>query len=463
MVEPMDIQQRLAALGAAIPEIILPGPGLDLRRWAVIACDQFTQDRSYWAGVEEVVGDAPSTLRLIFPEVYLEEAGRETRIQRIHSAMERYIAGGTLRSPGQCAVYLERRTSWHERRRGLVLAIDLEHYDWREAAQPLIRATEGTAPERLPPRMAIRRGAPLEIPHIILLIDDEEDALLPSLGRRAQERPPLYEASFMGKAGSLTGWALDREEDWAVLAGGLETLARRSLARYAGPSPAGKGSAAERPFLYAVGDGNHSLAAAKALWEEVKTSGAPAAHGGRWALAELENLYDPGISFQPIHRILFGADARDLTEALAALPGFARYPAADRDRLSQAVKNRGAGKSRAGILSETACVLIESDAPGLLVSSLQPLLDRFIQERNRSSPQAPVRIDYIHGEEEVFRLVAEAASRPGGPPAAGLLLPPVQKGGLFETVARSGPLPRKSFSMGAAEEKRFYLECRKLF
>jgi hypothetical protein len=447
----MDTAQRLAALGTAIPELALPKAGIDLRTWAVIACDQFTQDFSYWDRVERAVGEAPSTLRMIFPEVFLDDPGRTDRIRGIHRTMETYLRASLAPSRRGC-MYIERSTPSHQGRRGLVLAIDLEHYDWKAEGRSLIRATEGTVPERLPPRMEIRRGAPLEIPHILLLIDDEEDRLLPALGERARRNPPAYDSPLMLDSGHITGWLLDQEPDWAGLAAALEDLARRAGPRYgAGDSP---------PFLYAVGDGNHSLAAAKGIWEEYKGSHPDKPGGGdhpcRWALVEVENLYDPGVRFEPIHRILFGVTPDAVLSALAALPGFTRRSLGNRAELSHLVGDEKADLNRYGLIGGNEYTLIESDAPGLATDRLQPLLDTLVE----GEPAGARAIDYIHGEDALFRLT-EAV--PEKTPPVGLLLPPVKKQGLFKTVARRGPLPRKSFSMGEAEEKRFYLECRRLF
>ncbi|MDR3166509.1 MAG: DUF1015 domain-containing protein [Treponema sp.] len=443
-----DIFQRLAALGAGIPELLLPRPGIDLDKWAVIACDQFTQDGLYWDRVRRFVGTAPSALNLIFPEIYLGGGDREERAGNIHRAMETYLREGVFAPPHRGFIYTERRTSLRPLRRGLVFTIDLEQYDWAPHARPLIRSTEGTVPERLPPRMEIRRRAPLEIPHILLLIDEEEDRLLPGLAARAKGRLPLYDTSLMLDAGGVRGWLLDQEEDWTCLADGLENLARKAETRY--------GQRDDTPFLYAVGDGNHSLATAKAVWEEYK-----AAHGGaggvdhpaRWALVEVENLYDPGIVFEPIHRVLFGPPAGEVLEALSALPGFSRRSVGDRAELVRLVGDPAAPAARLGLFAGSEPFLIESGAPGLITDSLQPLLDRFIADHGGA-----YGIDYIHGEDELFRLAGNPEH-----PAVGLLLPPIKKSGLFQTVARRGPLPRKSFSMGEAAEKRFYLECRRLF
>ncbi|MCL2318715.1 MAG: DUF1015 domain-containing protein, partial [Treponema sp.] len=383
-------------------------------------------------------------LNLIFPEVYLEDGSdnaRGLRIREIRKSMDSYLRGNVFAPPRRSCVYLERSTPWHPKRRGIVLSIDLEQYDWAPESRPLIRSTEGTVKERLPPRMEIRRGAPLELPHILLLIDDEEDRLIPSLGELARKHLPLYETSLMMKAGAVAGWALDTKEAWTVLAEGLEALAGKAPGRYGTGVSSGTGSSSSgaAPFLFAVGDGNHSLAAAKAVWEEYKKAHAGEAglmnHPARWALVEVENLYDPGISFEPIHRVIFGAESAELLEALSILKNIACRQEAPGSRI----------------------IRIQNLSPAIATAELQPLLDSFVKQKSYT-------IDYIHGEDEVRRLTSGAMLPPEpARKAVGLILPPVQKEGLFKTVAQTGPLPRKSFSMGEAEEKRFYLECRRLF
>jgi hypothetical protein len=297
--------------------------------------------------------------------------------------------------------------------------------------------------------MAIRREAPLESPHILLLIDDGQGSLLGDIAGLLGSAEPVYQGNLMLGSGSVTGWRLDREEQWAFIAERLEALRGR----------------ARDGFLYAMGDGNHSLAAAKGVWEEYK-----AAHAGepglaenprRFALVEIENIHDPAISFEPIHRIVFNADMDALIAALAPLPGFRAFPPEEGrpDHLCRLVGDRDAPRTRLGLVSGSRSLVVETSAPGLVTVALQPLLDRFTGGGG---------IDYIHGTEELLRLAGTRLAGqsgpppPGGKPATGILLPPIRKEDLFETVARSGPLPRKSFSMGESVEKRFYLECRSL-
>jgi hypothetical protein len=429
-----------------MPELLLPASGIDRKKWAVIACDQFTQDAEYWKAASAIVGDAPSTLHLVFPEIYLEKPGKRERIDRIHRAMRTYLEQGVFAPPAKTFVYVERTTPFgapFDVRRGLVAAIDLERYQWRQGEKALIRTTEGTAPERLPPRMDVRRGAPLESPHVLLLINDKADALLPALGERAKAAAPLYHADLMLDSGTVTGWAVNTDEDVSFLVQGLETLASTGF----------DGREDEKPFLFAVGDGNHSLAAAKSVWEEYKASHAGdfdiERHPARYAMVEIENLYDAAIHFAPIHRVLFGNHVNGLLEALSTLPDASVTRIGGGKELST-LTITFSGKNRLGLILDNGFYLIEFADCGLAVALLQPLLDRFVKETGSS-------IDYVHGEDAVFRAVSRSDQR-----GAGILLPPVQKSGFFETISRLGALPRKSFSMGEAIEKRFYFECRKI-
>jgi hypothetical protein len=435
-----DIHQRLGNLGIVVPEILLPKTKINLKKWSVIACDQFTQDREYWSNIEQFVGNAPSTLRLIFPEIYLNDPGKEDRIKRIHETMRNYLQNSTLMRPKWGMIYLERSTPYRQRRRGLLTIVDLEQYDWKKDAQTLIRATEETVEERLPPRMAVRRNAPLECPHVILLIDDEEDALLPGLADFVKDAPPEYQTPLT--AGDVTGWLLREKKALLYLAERLETLSRKSADAYGG-----------KPFLYAVGDGNHSLASAKAVWEEYKTLHPrdrwAMYHPCRYALVEIENIYDPGIVFEPIHRLMLGANQDEVKNLLKNLPEYACRRVETQEELTALVEASPGGFARLGLVTGTEYALAEFRADRLATDHLQPLLDEFLAGKGSG-----YGIDYVHGRSAVF-----ARNYAG----TGILLPPIGKAGLFQTVARRGPLPRKSFSMGEAEEKRFYLECRQLF
>ena len=439
-----DYLQKLNLSGLEIPEILLPR-GVDMQKWAVIACDQFTQDRDYWERAKAAAASSPSTLNLIFPEVFLADPGAPQKIADIHSNMERYLKDGVFGEPRSGFIYIERDTPYQKKRRGVVAAVDLEQYDWHPQARPLIRCTEGTVAERLPPRMDIRRGAPLELPHVLLLIDDEGDSLLPALGERAKKAAPVYNTPLMLESGGISGWLLDAEGDISFFAEKIDALRERSAARYGGG----------QSFLFAVGDGNHSLAAAKGIWEEYKTSHpGEMSHPCRYALVEIENIYDPAIQFEPIHRLVFDLGFDDTLSLLSLLPDFSSRQVKDAQELDRLCRlpAESPAANRIGLICENRYALIETSAAGIATACLQPLLDQYAKDN-------PQLIDYIHDEDELFRLSSGGAERP----ASGILLPPVQKSGLFETVARFGPLPRKSFSMGHSCEKRFYLECRQLF
>jgi hypothetical protein len=464
----MSHQQRLNTLGLEIPFILLPkavqtSPS-DLAKWPVIACDQFTQDRDYWERAKAEAAGSPSTMNLIFPEIYLSDDGVEQRIADIHSTMRRYLQENVFAQARQGFIYIERDTPYQKKRRGLIAAVDLEQYEWHLHACPLIRCTEGTVPERLPLRMDIRRAAPLELPHVILLIDDETDNLLPAIGEKVKNMAPCYSTQLMMDSGNVTGWFLDIENDEkqeavSFITEKFDELYNRSTGRYGGEG---------KPFLFAVGDGNHSLAAAKGIWEEYKANykalgrqaakGALPVHPCRYALVEIENIYDLAIQFEPIHRLVFDADFNETVKILSALPDFSCRSVNSVQELSRlcAKQPQPPSANHFGVISQDRYALVETSADGIATACLQPLLDKYA----KNNPQL---IDYIHDEEELFRLSGEGGQANTKRRATGILLPPFQKSGLFETVARLGPLPRKSFSMGRSVEKRFYFECRELF
>ncbi|MDR0784718.1 MAG: DUF1015 domain-containing protein [Treponema sp.] len=436
----------LDSFGLAAPEILLPRSDIDLQKWAVIACDQWTQDRRYWDEAKRVVGDSPSALNLIFPEVFLEDGNSEERIKNIHAAMKNYLEGGIFAPPHKTCVYVERSVA-KKKRRGLVICIDLEKYDWRRPETALIRSTEDTVKSRLPSRIAARRGAALELPHILLLIDDKEDSVLPALESRAKQAPALYDTLLMFDSGRVAGWALDDEDFIADVF--AEFFKKHTW--FDG----------QTPFLFAVGDGNHSLASAKEVWEEYKQAHpdeeAPMV---RFAMVEIENLYDKGVAFEPIHRIVWKKDKSSMTcsppidvplrrlveELVSPLPLLNIRSLQSSEELMRLMRE---SNNRLGFVGND-CLLLEFENRGLVVAEFQPLLDVFAEKMNYA-------VDYIHGDREVCALTEANADH------IGVLLPPFRKDGLFETIEKTGPLPRKSFSIGGAEEKRFYLEARKLF
>ena len=420
---------RLAEIGLEVPEILLPAAGVDLSRWAVVACDQYTSQPEYWNAVDRGVGDSPSALRLVLPEVYLEAPDVEARIAAIQARMREYLARGVFAKPLRGFVAVERSTPHVAARRGLMVALDLERYDWRPGARALVRATEATVPERLPPRLRVREGAALELPHVLVLIDDPEETVIGPVCEAAARASALYDFELMNGAGRIRGFAVSEPARIEGVARALAALAEPALqaAKY--------GASDGDPFLYASGDGNHSLAAAKLFWDRRKVALGAAQRErdpARFALVELVNVHDPGLRFEPIHRIVFDVDP----DALLA----------DLDRIPAAGPKHALpwlASTRSGVATLPA-----ADEP-LAVAALQGFLDDWLARH----PEA--RIDYIHGDEAPARLAAE-------PRRIGFRLPAFEKSALFPTVARRGVLPRKAFSLGEAEEKRFYLEARRL-
>ena len=430
-------------MGIKIPEILLP-KNLDVSTWSVVACDQYTQDREYWASVEKTAGGKPSTLNIILPEVYLNDSDKPERIKKIRKTMSEYLENGIFSEPQKEFVYVERTTAYGRVRRGLVAAIDLETYEWKPFSKSLVRATEATIVERIPPRMEIRRGAPLESPHIMLLVNDPEKSLVEGAGARVAKNNPLYSGSLMQNSGCIKGWAVSSEADVEYVRAALEKLAEKNT------------SSDGSVFLFAVGDGNHSLATAKAVWDEYKSSNPDAAKEKncpvRYALVEIVNIYDSGLTFEPIHRVIFDSTPNTLIEKLAQKLDAAVKSVSTALELENSVKKSAADFGF--VFTENGVqkfVLLETKITELAVARFQPVLDEILK-----SDFSSAKIDYIHGSQEVFRLGAKEN-------AVGILLPPVAKDSFFATINSHGPLPRKSFSMGEADEKRFYLECRRLF
>lgn len=410
-------------------DILLPNfDKLDASKWAVVACDQFTSEPEYWEKAERLVGDAPSTLRLILPEAYLGEA--EVRTAAINSTMKKYLSD-ILVCHKDSMLFIERTQSDGSVRRGVVLAVDLECYDYRRGVASPIRATEATVVERIPPRVAIRRGAELELPHVMLLIDDPHRTVIEPLSETC-DGELAYDTELMLGGGRIKGRFLSRE-NISSLTHALNALTAPSQLeeRY--------GDASLAPLLFAVGDGNHSLAAAKAAYEEIKERlGAKAAaeHPARYALCEVVNVHDGALKFEPIYRVMFGVEPKDVTAALekycSALDG-----AAEAQTLTYVCADGEGG------------ITAEHPVKQLTVGTLQDFIDGYISEH------VGAEVDYIHGENSVRAL----AARQG---AIGFIFSGMSKSELFKTVIFDGALPRKTFSMGHAEDKRYYIEGRKI-
>lgn len=411
-------------------EILLPDfKKVNGTKWSVVACDQYTSEPEYWKAAEAEVGDAPSTLRLMLPEIYLNES--EARIPAIRQAMQKALETDLIAHP-DAMIYLERVQSDGTVRHGIIGAVDLEQYDYSVGSTSLIRATEGTVLERIPPRVAVRRGASVELPHVMLLIDDRRRTVIEKVAELAKKNAPIYDFDLMLGGGHVTGYMLDESMQKGVLAALTELATPDAMMeRY--------GDASLSPLLFAVGDGNHSLATAKASYEEIKQKiGAEAAkdHPARYALAEVVNLHDEALNFEPIYRVVFGADGKDLVNGLKAF-------AAD-------LKGTAAAQ-QITVVTKAGDEILEIPTPEqqLTVGTLQRFLDGYLKQH----PEAEV--DYIHGEDSLRNLSV-------GDGAVGFLFDGMEKNDLFRTVLYDGALPRKTFSMGHAQDKRYYLECRKI-
>ncbi len=380
--------------------------------WSVVACDQFTSQPDYWERVERMTSGAPSSLRMVLPEAWLGTDRAVGAPERIAGMMEQYLSDGIFEEHPDCYIYLERTQTDGRVRRGLMGALDLERYDFAPRTDAPIRATEGTVAERIPPRVAVRAAARLEMPHVMVLMDDRDDRVLGPLENARHRMKKLYDFDLMMGGGHVTGWRVDGALRDTVTAA-LDSLGEEELPREQ------RGAALSgAPRTLAVGAGTHSLAAAKRWWDRLKETLSPAereTHPARYALVELGNIHEPALEFMPIHRLIYHTDTSDFAAMLA--------------------KRRQ-----------------EWETPGKTIGERTAAADAFCRDYAASHGG---EIDYIHGDDAV----KELARRPG---CAAVLLPPVKKSGLFVSILRDGALPRKSFSIGRGEDKRYYLECRRI-
>jgi hypothetical protein len=434
---------QFSDLALEVPHILLPHGDVPVHTWAVIACDQHTTDPGYWERVDGLVGSARSTRKLVFPELYLGADDSAQRIEQIRGAMAEYSTQGVLRELPRGFVLVDRQTPHVESRRGLLVALDLEQYSYEDGALTLIRTTEGTVVSRLAPRIAVRRGTPLEVPHILVLIDDPLRTVIEPLFDA--DLPALYDTELMLGGGRVRGWQVSEP----TLIDQVVTALRGLI------------SGDDDPMLYAMGDGNHSFATAQAVWQEIKqTAGglsAVADHPARHALVELVNLHDDGLVFEPIHRVLFGCDFDDLVTAFSAacptLGSGVTVQLCDTPTSwteARLIPSNTETHRLPFVAGQRRGIISLHDPTGSLPAvSLQDFLNDFEQDH------ASVEVDYLHGEQTVERLGSEAGN-------IGLYSEVIDKHALFPTIRRDGPLPRKSFSLGEATEKRYYLECRRI-
>lgn len=445
--------------------ILLPNDGIDMEKWSVIACDQFTSQADYWDAVEKYVADAPSTLNVVFPEIYLGTTTKQERIKYINNTMDTYLTDGTLKQAVADGYVLVERTTESGVRLGIVGLIDLEDYDFDPKNKTLIRATEGTVISRIPPRVKIREHAAIELPHVMLLVDDPLDGQNGEFCRNESQENAvniaaikhgiieyvyairdtlrkLYDTELMQGGGHIRGYAIEGE------------AAKQVTEAFAAKQNSCGG------FLFAVGDGNHSLATAKTCWENIKKSGKFTeeqlkTHPARYALVEICNLHSEALEFKPIHRLLTNVDVKDMLsffeaeitkQGLESADGeeivFEYVESGNDDSAKQANGNEAVSENNYGIN-------ITNRGDRLPVEILQGILDKYLEIHNN------VSIDYIHGDEALHGLVQETKG-------CGIFLQSIDKSTLFPAINAGGVLPRKTFSIGEANEKRYYMECHKI-
>lgn len=425
------MNKKFDKLGFYPADILLP-KNADMTKWAVVACDQFTSQPEYWEAVDKTVGDAPSALRLILPEAKLSDEHVDRHIADINAAMERYLSGGVFQTLSDSLFYIQRIQSDGKTRHGLIGMVDLDQYDFTPGSGALIRATEGTVLSRIPPRVRVRQDAPIELPHIMLLIDDPDRTVIEPLAGDCGGMEKLYEFDLQQGGGHLTGWKLSDAQTDAVA---------DALTGLASPEAMEKkyGMGGVAPLLFAVGDGNHSLATAKQCYENLKKVTPPdqwADLPARYALVEVVNNHDDALKFEPIHRVLFHVEPQKVLDA------FKKYYPGAHD-----------GKGEGHVIAYTyqghqGFVTVPAPKMQLAVGTLQTFLDEYLRENGGE-------VDYIHGDEVTDALGA----KPGN---IAFKLPAMGKEQLFKTVMADGVLPRKTFSMGHAQDKRYYVEARRI-
>lgn len=440
-------------IGLQVPEILLPAKEVDLQKWSVVACDQYTSQPDYWEQARQIADNAPSTLNVIFPEVFLEDSDSDQRIENINKTMQQYLDEGILKPmPNKGFVLVDRKTSQAPSRKGLVVAIDLEQYDFNKGSQTLIRATEGTIVDRLPPRIKVRQDAAIELPHIMVLIDDPERTVIEPL---FNENPQLlYDFELMMASGHIKGYAIDTPELIQQVASALEHLADPEVF-------ATKYHINDDKFkdvlLYAMGDGNHSLATAKAIWEKIKEEASDPQDvmdsPARYALVELVNIHDEGLQFEPIHRVIFDVEPENLLHDMQA--HFEGNCSIHRFDSEQEMRSKADSATSDGVhiipfndASGFGYIQINNPPFTLELATLESFLNDYLEKVGG-------KVDFIHGDD----VVNELGVKPGN---MGFFFPPISKHSLFKTIIFDGALPRKTFSMGEADEKRFYLEARRI-
>ena len=414
-------------MGINIPEILIPdAEKTDISKWSVIACDQFTASTDYWDDVKKITADSFSTVNLILPECYLKQTDIEKELKKINSNMEKYLDKAVLKKLEKGFVLVERKTPFTPSRKGLIIAVDLEKYDYSEVSDSPVRPTEKTVVERLPPRIKIRENASLDLPHILFLIDNPDYTLFEKLFNKKDNFEKLYDVKLMKDGGEISGWHIKGDEVLSELEKAFSKLSEK------------------RSTLFAVGDGNHSLAAAKEVWNIIKKKpGIPEDHPARYALVELVNIKSDGIGFEPIHRVVFDADPEALLAELEK-----NLDCSIEEIPFSEVKTPESADTMIYVAgSKCGRITLKSEENLLATEKIQNFLDSWKGKMEE--------IDYIHGEKDLTDLAQKEGN-------IGFLLPEISKETFFKRIAEKGVYPRKTFSIGESIEKRYYLEARKL-
>ncbi len=436
------LMRNYADIGIQVPVTLIPKNKIDLQKWSVVACDQYTSQPEYWEEVERLVGLDPSAYHLILPEAYLGTTKESLHQKSIPAKMREYIDGHLFFS-SEGLIYIEREING-ENRAGLIAALDLEHYDFSKESRSLIRATEGTILDRIPPRVRIREQAMLEIPHVMVLIDDPDFSVIEPLKTQKHNLTKLYDFDLMTDGGHICGYLVDDQRIEINIAEAFRNLLFDDLQENQDGQPSAKS-----PLLFAVGDGNHSLATAKTIWQQMKAN-APAHHPARFAMVEIVNIHNPAINFEPIHRVLKGCEI-DIWQAAVEYShnNLDIHHFQDFESMSSAVMADKDNAQTIGVFNQHIYSTIQFTPTlhTLAVGNIQLFLD------DLQSKYTALEIDFIHGTDTIKSLGMQNNH-------TGIFLPVMMKKQLFNSVINDGPLPRKTFSMGEANEKRYYLESR---
>jgi len=427
----LNINERFAKIGIHVPEILIP-QNIDMHKWTVVACDQYSSQKEYWTQTANIVGDSPSTLKLILPECYLEEKDKKQRVKDINITMNNYMENGIFKQLAPGFIIVDRSTTKVPSRKGIIIAIDLEHYSFDKNSKSLIRPTEGTLIERLPPRIEIRENAPLDLPHILLLINDETKSIIEHAFKSVDTFETVYDFELMQSGGRIKGHHISDPVYMEKLCLAFEKLAKKN------------------EMLFAVGDGNHSLASAKEIWEKLKRTGAKNNHPSRYVLVEVSNIFNEGIIFEPIHRVLFNIDTDHFFTQLKSKTNAQIIYLNSEEEMKETVYENSTDH-KIGFIKKFQWGVISIKKPEIKLTYkvIQDFIDEYLKEKTSTY------IDYIHGDRSVYELCEKSGN-------LGLYLSAIKKTEFFNMIIEDGALPRKTFSIGEADEKRFYLEARKI-